>query len=70
MAFFPVLAAFFGKIGYELVTGDNLFVERATGDFIPAVSAHVVGLLVGWMSGAVRFALNTTPPVSACRSPR
>lgn len=64
------LAAFFGKIGYEFVTGDTLFVEREAGDFIPVVSAHVVGLLVGWLCGLVRSALNTTPPAIFCRSPR
>jgi rhomboid family GlyGly-CTERM serine protease len=48
------LVAFFGKIGYELLTGDTLFVDRANDEFVPVVSAHVVGLVCGWLCGVMK----------------
>lgn len=46
-------AGFFAKVIYELVTGDTWFVNRSEGDFIPAVSAHLVGGACGWICGVV-----------------
>lgn len=65
------LVAFFGKIGYESVTGETLFVDQLAGDFTPVVSAHVVGLLVGWvvgMAGSLR--LSKAPLANVSRSRR
>lgn len=45
------MIGFFGKSLFEFSTGDTLFVDRATGDFIPVSSAHLSGLIGGILAG-------------------
>jgi len=45
---------FFAKCLYELGSGQTLFVSAAESQFVPAVSAHLVGALCGLASGLVQ----------------
>lgn len=58
--------AFLAKTGFELTTGSTLFVSGAQADFIPAVSAHLVGFASGILAGVlpVAFPLSTKAPAS------
>jgi rhomboid family GlyGly-CTERM serine protease len=47
------LAGFAGKIAFELTTGGTVFVDSAAGDFTPAPLAHLFGILVGGLVGAM-----------------
>lgn len=41
------MAGFFAKTGYEVLTGQTLFVDSGTAGFIPLASAHAVGAVAG-----------------------
>ena len=46
-------ALFVIKSIYELMTLDTLFISNSTHDFVPAVSAHLTGMLCGLLAGKV-----------------
>ncbi len=46
-----VTAGFLGKTGFELLTGDTLFVDSAAAGMVPLPLVHVVGALVGLICG-------------------
>ena len=46
-----VTLGFLGKTGFELVTGDTLFVDSAAAGMVPIPLVHVVGALVGLICG-------------------
>ena len=48
-----VLLAFCGKISYEWLTSDAVFVDGA--DMVPVPLAHVVGAVIGVVVGAIRM---------------
>jgi membrane associated rhomboid family serine protease len=57
-----LLTLMLGKIGWETITGNCLFVDTA-GQFTPIPFAHLVGAVVGLTLGSLRFDRpNTTSP--------
>ncbi len=60
---------FLAKITFELATGATFFVDQAAGDFVPVVSAHLVGLACGLLTGiaphmkrGIQKRLTSSPP--------
>ncbi|MEM1441323.1 MAG: rhomboid family intramembrane serine protease [Verrucomicrobiota bacterium] len=51
LLFLSGLTVFLGKAGYELVTGETLFVDHEASGFAPVPSAHLVGLFCGLLAG-------------------
>lgn len=47
------LGGFVTKLGFEVLTGDILFVDSYVGEFVPLASAHIVGGVVGGLFGAL-----------------
>jgi hypothetical protein len=46
------LVGFVGKTTYEHLTGATVFVDHAEAGFVPVVSAHITGVLSGFVVGA------------------
>jgi rhomboid family GlyGly-CTERM serine protease len=55
------LAALLAKVGYEIATGQTLFVDSKTAGFEPLASAHAVGAAVGLVVAVA------SPAISAIR---
>jgi len=48
------LTGFFVKTGFEVLTGQTLFVDSAAAGFLPLASAHAVGGLVGGITAVLQ----------------
>jgi rhomboid family GlyGly-CTERM serine protease len=59
------VAVLLGKVGYELATGQALFVDAASLGFVPVPLAHAVGGLAGMLGGLSSL----LPFPAAARSP-
>jgi rhomboid family GlyGly-CTERM serine protease len=63
-------ASFVGKSIYELLTGKMLFVEElGAHQFVPVVSAHLVGFVSGVLVGAWNTMAGRKPAIPAGRMP-
>lgn len=56
LALAALLAAYLGKVAFELATGQTLFVDSGPGLFVPVPLAHVLGGAVGIALGLVTSA--------------
>jgi len=48
-----VFAGFMGKVGYEFLAGQTVFVDNAASGMVPVPMAHVVGAVIGLLCGAL-----------------
>ena len=48
-----VFAGFACKVGYEFLAGQTVFVDSAASGMVPVPMAHVVGAIIGLLSGMV-----------------
>jgi rhomboid family GlyGly-CTERM serine protease len=63
-----VTVAFFGKLGFELVTGGTVFVQDMGAGVVPVPVAHLAGALIGVTVGVLyRSVRMTTSPAGVPR---
>lgn len=63
-----LFTAFVGKLAFEFVAGQTVFVDSAAAGMVPVPMAHVVGMIVGLACGADGASVAEQRVTVACRS--